>query len=67
MQIILKKTLKKKKDFLTNYIPKTSNFYQLPKIPNSKEFSLKAVEIQTFEYIEISNTSNLKLRTIVAV
>ena len=39
---------KKEKDFLTSYIPKTCNFYRLPKVHKSKEIEI-AVETQKSE------------------
>ena len=42
------------KDFLTNYISITSNFYGLPKIHKSKQIK-STIEIQKSKYIEIPN------------
>ena len=56
---------KKRKRLLTNYIPKTRNFYGLPKIHKSKQIK-RAVETQKSEYIEIPNPSYLKFRSIVS-
>ena len=58
-----KSLTKKEKEFLTNHISKTSNFYGLPKIHKSKQIK-NAVEIQ--KYTEILNPSDLKFRPIVA-
>ena len=52
---------KNEKDFLTNYILITKNFYGLPKIHNSKQ-----IKPPKSEYIEIPNPSDLKFRPIVA-
>ena len=60
-----KSLTKKEKDFLTNYISKTSNFNGLPKIHKSKQIKT-AVETQKSENIEIPNPSVLKFRSIVA-
>ena len=56
---------KKEKDFLTNYTPITSNFYELPKIHKSKQIK-NAVVTQKSEYIEIPNPNDLKFRPIAA-
>lgn len=56
---------KKEKDFLINFIPKTSNFYGLPKIHKSREIKA-AIETQKSEYISIPNPSDLTFRPIVA-
>ena len=60
-----KSLAKKEKDFLTNYIPTTSNFYRLPKIHKSKQIK-NDVETQKFEYVEIPNPSDIKFWPIVA-
>ena len=56
---------KKENNFQTNYIPKTSNFHELPKIYKSKEIEI-AVKTQKSKYIEIPDASDLKFRPIVA-
>ena len=56
---------KKEKDFLTNYISITSNFYGLPRIHKSKLIK-NAIETPKSEYTEIPNPSDLKFRPIVA-
>ena len=43
-------------------MPKSSNFYTLPKIHKSKQIK-KAVETQKSEYIKIPNPSDLKFRS----
>ena len=48
----------KKKDFLTYYIPKTSNFYGLLKIRKSEEIKI-VVEIQKSKYIAVPSPSDL--------
>ena len=60
-----KTLIKKEKDFLTNHISKTSNFYGLLKIHRSKQIE-NAIETRKSEYIEIPNPSDLKFRPIVA-
>ena len=60
-----KSLTKKEKEFLTNHISKTSNFYGLPKRHKSKQIK-NAVETQKSEYIEIPNPSDLKFRPFVA-
>ena len=60
-----KSLTKKEKDFLTNYISITNNFYGLHRIHKSKQIK-NAVERQKSEYIEIPNPSDLKFRPIVA-
>ena len=60
-----KSLIKKEKDFLTNHISKTSNFYGLPKIYKSKQIK-NVIETQKSEYIEIPNSSDLKFKPIVA-
>ena len=55
---------KKDKDFLTIYIPKTSNLYRLPKIHKFEEIKI-ALENQKPEYIEIQTpvTANSDLQS----
>ena len=62
---IHKSQTKSEKDFLTNYVSITSNFYGLPKIHKSKQIK-NDIETQKSECIEISNPSDLKFRPIVA-
>ena len=60
-----KSQIKREKDFLTNYISTTTNFYRLSKIHKSKQIK-NAIETQKSEYIEIPNPSDLKFRPIVS-
>ena len=60
-----KNLTKKETDFLTDFDPKTSNFYGLPKIHKSEEIK-NAIETQRSEYIEILNPKDLKFRPIIA-
>ena len=52
------------KNFITNYISITCNFYGQPKTHKSKQIK-SAVETQKSEYIEIPKPSDLKFRPIV--
>jgi hypothetical protein len=56
---------KKEKDFLINFLPKTSNFYGLPKIHKSEEIK-NAIQNQNSDYITLVNPEDLKFRPIVA-
>lgn len=54
----------KEKDYLVNFIHKTSFFYGLPKIHKSTIIG-KAIEEQNDTYIEVENPTDLKFRPIV--
>ena len=56
---------KKEYDYLTNFEPKTSNFYGLPKIHKNKEIN-EACARSTSNYIELKPPNNLAFRPIVA-
>ena len=56
---------KKEYDYLTNFEPKTSNFYGLPKIHKNKEIN-EACATSTSNYIEKKPPNNLAFRPIVA-
>ena len=55
----------KESDFITNFEPKPSNVYGLPKIHKSKEIQ-NAVKEQGNEYIKLLQPKDLKLRPIIA-
>ena len=48
---------------LPNYIPKASNFYGLSNIHKSEEIKI-AIEAPKFEYIKISNHSDIKFHAL---
>ena len=56
---------KPEEDYLTNFDPKTSQFYGLPKIHKCPEI-IDAIHRTNCEYIKIENPANLKFRPIVA-
>ena len=56
---------KKEKEYLTSFSYNTSNFYGLPKIHKSKLIQ-NAIKEQQKEYVHIIESSDLKLRPIVA-
>lgn len=58
-------TTKKEKEYIKNFVWKTSNLYGLPKIHKSKEIK-EAINEKNTEYIKLSAPSELKMRPIVA-
>ena len=52
----------KQKRFLTNFIPKTCNFYKLSKVHKPEKIKI-TVKTQRSEYTEIPNFSHLELVT----
>ena len=56
---------KKEVEFLTNFSPRTSNLYGLPKIHKSEEIK-NSIRTQKSEYVETHNPKDLKFRPIVA-
>ena len=60
-----KSRTKREKDFLTNHISITRNFYGLPRIHKSKLIK-NPIETPKFEYIVIPNPGDLKFRPTVA-
>ena len=60
-----KKKKKREREFQTNCIPKTGNFYRLQNIYKFKEIKI-AVETPKSEYIEIPNPIDLKFRLLIA-
>jgi hypothetical protein len=53
------------KEYITNFLMKTSNFYGLPKIHKSKSIT-DAVTDQNNDYIKLEPPADLKMRPIVA-
>ncbi|CAI9717422.1 Hypothetical predicted protein [Octopus vulgaris] len=53
------------RDYITNFEPKPSNFYGLPKIQKSEDIQ-QAVREQGSEYIQVLYPKDLKLRPIIA-
>jgi hypothetical protein len=56
---------KNEKEYITNFLMKTSNFYGLPKIHKSKTIT-DAVTDQNNDYIKLEPPADLKMRPIVA-
>ena len=56
---------KKEYDYLTNFEPKTSIFYRLPKIHKNKEIN-EACATSTSNYIKLNPPNNLAFRHIIA-
>ena len=57
--------IKKEKEYLTSFSYNASNFYGLPKVHKSKLIQ-NAIKEHQKEYVNIIETSDLKLRPIVA-